>query len=225
MSLFSTLGEKPWLAQTGEIPVISAAEQNILKGKTALKFFLAVVGVIFFLFTVTFLARTQFPDFMALSGEPWQPFTNPVQLWYNTIALLLGGIALQWAKLSAKADQLNRALAGIIIGIFFSLVFLIGQLLVWNQLYDLGYVLTSNPANSYFYLFTAVHGLHILGGLAALSNVTFQFIRKNSLTKLSSGISLCTTYWHFLFVVWLLLFGLLTSSPDTYKTIAQLCGF
>ena len=225
MSFFSTLGEKPWLAQTGEIPVISYAEQNILKGKTALKFFLAVVGVIFFLFSVTFLARTQFPDFMALSGEPWQPFTNPVQLWYNTIALLLGGIALQWAKLSAKADQLNRALAGIIIGIFFSLAFLIGQLLVWNQLYDLGYVLTSNPANSYFYLFTAVHGLHILGGLAALSNVTFQFIRKNSLTKLSSGISLCTTYWHFLFVVWLLLFGLLTSSPDTYKTIAQLCGF
>jgi cytochrome c oxidase subunit 3 len=225
MSLFSTLGEKPWLAQTGEIPVISAAEQNILKGKTALKFFLAVVGVIFFLFTVTFLARTQFPDFMALSGEPWQPFTNPIQLWYNTIALLLGGIALQWAKLSAKANHLNRALTGIIVGIFFSLTFLIGQLLVWNQLYDLGYVLTSNPANSYFYLFTAVHGLHILGGLAALSNVTFQFIRKNSLTKLSSGISLCTTYWHFLFVVWLLLFGLLTSSPDTYKTIAQLCGF
>lgn len=225
MSFFNTLAEKPWLAQTGEIPVINNAEQNILKGKTALKFFLAVVGVIFFLFSVTFLSRTQFPDFMALSGEPWQPFTNPVQLWFNTAALLLGGIALQWAKLSAKADQLNRALAGIIIGIFFSLSFLIGQLLVWNQLYDLGYVLTSNPANSYFYLFTAVHGLHILGGLVALSNVTFQFIRKNSLTKLSSGISLCTTYWHFLFVVWLLLFALLTSSPDTYKTIAQLCGF
>ncbi|MFT5451958.1 MAG: cytochrome c oxidase subunit 3 [Enterobacterales bacterium] len=225
MSFFNTLAEKPWLPHTDDIPVISNAEQHILKGKTALKFFLAVVGVIFFLFTVTFLARTQFPDFMALSGEPWQPFTNPVQLWYNTLALLLGGIALQWAKLSAKADQLNKALVGIIIGIFFSLSFLIGQLLVWNELYDLGYVLTSNPANSYFYLFTAVHGVHILGGLAALSNVTFQFIRKNSLTNLSSGISLCTTYWHFLFVVWLLLFGLLTSSPDTYKTIAQLCGF
>ncbi len=225
MSFFKTLGEKPWLAQTGEIPLINNAEQTILKGKTALKFFLAVVGVIFFLFTVTFLSRTQFPDFMALSGEPWQPFTNPVQLWYNSVALLIGGIALQWAKVSAKENHLNRALAGIIVGIFFSLSFLIGQLLVWNQLYDLGYVLTSNPANSYFYLFTAVHGLHILGGLVALSKVTFQFIRKNSLTKLSAGISLCATYWHFLFVVWLLLFALLTSSPETYKTIAQLCGF
>jgi cytochrome c oxidase subunit 3 len=225
MSFFKTLGEKPWLAQVGEIPLINNAEQTILKGKTALKFFLAVVGVIFFLFTVTFLSRTQFPDFMALSGEPWQPFTNPVQLWYNSIALLIGGIALQWAKLSAKANHLNRALAGIIVGIFFSLSFLIGQLLVWNQLYDLGYVLTSNPANSYFYLFTAVHGLHILGGLVALSKVTFQFIRKNSLTKLSAGISLCATYWHFLFVVWLLLFALLTSSPETYKTSAQLWGF
>ena len=48
MSFFSTLGEKPWLAQTGEIPVISNADQDVLKGKTALKFFLAVVGVIFF---------------------------------------------------------------------------------------------------------------------------------------------------------------------------------
>lgn len=225
MSFFKTLGEKPWLAQAGEIALINHDEQNILKGKTALKFFLAVVGVIFFLFSVTFMSRTQFPDFMALSGEPWQPFTNPVQLWYNTGALLMGGIALQWAKHSAKAKQLNSALAGIIIGIFFSLSFLMGQLLVWNQLYDLGYVLTSNPANSYFYLFTAVHGVHILGGLAALSKVTFQFIRKNSLTQLSAGISLCATYWHFLFVVWLLLFALLTSSPETYKTIAQLCGF
>jgi cytochrome c oxidase subunit 3 len=225
MSFFKTLGEKPWLAQVGEIPLINNADQDILKGKTALRFFLAVVGVIFFLFTVTFLSRTQFPDFMALSGEPWQPFTNPIQLWYNTGALLASGIALQWAKLSAKANHLNGALAGIIIGIFFSLSFLIGQLLVWNQLYDLGYVLTSNPANSYFYLFTAVHGVHILGGLAALSKVTFQFIRKNSLSQLRAGISLCTSYWHFLFVIWLLLFALLTSSPETYKTIAQLCGF
>ena len=225
MSFFTSLTEKPWLAQVGEIPTINNAEQEILKGKTALKFFLAVVGVIFFLFTVTFLSRTQFPDFMALSGEPWQPFTNPVQLWFNTVALLIGSVALQWAKVSAKAEQLNKALVGIIIGIFFSMSFLIGQILVWNQLYDLGYVLTSNPANSYFYLFTAVHGIHILGGLIALANVTFQFIRKSSLTKLSSGISLCTTYWHFLFVVWLLLFALLTSSPETYKTIAQLCGF
>ena len=225
MSFFKTLGEKPWLAQAGEIAYINHADQHILKGKTALNFFLAVVGVIFFLFTVTFLSRTQFPDFMALSGEPWQPLTNPVQLWVNTAALLLGGIALQWAKLSAKAKQVNRALAGIIIGTFFSLTFLVGQLLVWKQLVDLGYVVTSNPANSYFYLFTAVHGFHILGGLVALSKVSFAFIRKNSLAQLSSGISLCTKYWHFLFVVWLLLFALLTSSPDTYAAIAKLCGF
>jgi cytochrome c oxidase subunit 3 len=225
MSFFKTLAEKPWLAQSGEIAVISDADQDVLKGKTALKFFLAVVGVIFFLFFVTFLSRTQFPDFMALAGEPWQPFTNPVQLWYNTAALLMASIALQVAKSSAKTQHLNRALAGIILSIFFSLAFLIGQLLVWKQLYDLGYILTSNPANSYFYLFTAVHGVHILGGLVALFNVTFLFIRKNSLIKLSSGIGLCTSYWHFLFVVWLLLFALLTSSPETYDTIARLCGF
>jgi cytochrome c oxidase subunit 3 len=225
MNFFKALGEKPWLAQVGEIPIINNAEQEVLKGKTALKFFLAVVGVIFFLFTVTFLSRTQFPDFMALSGEPWQPFTNPIKLWYNTAALMLGSIALQWAKLSVLANHLDRALAGIILGIFFSLSFLMGQLLVWNQLYDLGYVITSNPANSYFYLFTAVHGVHILGGLAALFKVTYQFMQKKSLTQLSAGISLCTSYWHFLFVVWLLLFALLTSSPETYKTIAQLCGF
>ena len=56
MTFFKSLGEKPWLAQAGEIPIINNAEQDILKGKTALTFFLAVVGVIFFLFTVTFLS-------------------------------------------------------------------------------------------------------------------------------------------------------------------------
>ena len=225
MNFFQTITEKPWLPLTEPVPVIPADEQEILKGKTALKFLLGVVGVIFFLFSVTYLSRTQFPDFLALSGEPWQPFTNPIQLWVNTIALLFGGVALQWAKLSAHKNQLNKAFAGIIIATFFTMSFLIGQLLVWNQLYALGYVLTSNPANSYFYLFTSIHGIHILGGLVALSNVTLQFIRKSSVAKLSAGISLCTTYWHFLFLVWLLLFALLTSSPETYKTIAILCGF
>jgi cytochrome c oxidase subunit 3 len=225
MSFFSSILEKPWLPQARAEPLADEIEQDFLKSKTALKFFLGVVAVLFFLFTVTFLSRTQFPDFMALSGEPWHPFTNPVQLWYNTIALFLGSVALQWSLQNIRSENLNRALAGIIIGIFFSLLFIIGQLVVWQQLYDLGYIVTSNPANSYFYLFTTVHGLHILGGLVALSNVTFQFFRKSSLSRLSAGINLCTTYWHFLFVVWLLLFALLTSSPETYKTIIQLCGF
>jgi len=225
MSFLSAITEKPWLPQT--TPSVSNSEivQYKLQRQTALKFFLGVVAVIFFLFSVTFLSRTQFPDFMALSGEPWQPFTKPVQLIYNSFALLFSSAALQWTKHSINNNQLNKTLAGIILASFFSLLFLFGQVLVWQQLVNLGYKLTSNPANSYFYLFTTVHGLHILGGLVALTTVTIQFIRKSSLEKLSTGIQLCTTYWHFLFVVWVLLFALLTSSPETYKTIAQLCGF
>ncbi len=226
MSLFNKLTEKPWmpLAAAGNAQV-EFYEPGKIPQKTALKFFMAIVGVIFFLFIVTFISRTQYPDFQALSGEAWQPFTDASQLWWNTAALLVAGIALKWATVSANADNRSRAVYGFSIAIFATILFLVGQVQVWKELAALGYVMTSNPANSYFYLFTAVHGLHVIGGLVALGIVIVGFYRKQSTAILARGISLCSSYWNFLFIVWMLLFILLTSSAETYKTIAVLCGF
>lgn len=224
MNIIESLSEKAWVPHQSDSAALQ--EKKITPaGRTALNFFIAVVCVVFFLFTITFLSRSQYPDFQALAGEPWQPFTNPVQLWINSGILLLSSLAMQMAYLWGKRGHLSMALIAMFIAGLSALVFLLGQLIVWRQLAEQGYYLASNPANSYFYLFTAVHGLHLLGGLFALAIVLIHFLKRNSLLELVVSISLCKRYWHFLFLMWLLLFFLLTSSPETYKVIAELCGF
>ena len=61
-----------------------------------LRFILGIVGVLFFLFIITFLSRSQYPDFQALAGAPWQPFTDPSRLWFNTALLACASFAIQF---------------------------------------------------------------------------------------------------------------------------------
>ena len=223
MNIFQQLTEKPWLAQTDE----HLAEQTstLPPGRIALRFFLAVVSILFFLFILTFLSRSTFPDFEALAGQPWQPFDNPWRLWVNTGALLLSSVAMQWGVIAARKVNINATIIAISLGGFFALAFLLGQLWVWREMISLGYYVASNPANSYFYLFTTMHGLHLLGGLVALGGVSYRLWKGAPPEKTTASMELCATYWHFLFAVWLVLFALLASSPETYATLAALCGF
>jgi cytochrome c oxidase subunit 3 len=109
--------------------------------------------------------------------------------------------------------------------VFFSVLFLVAQFDLWLRLQSMGFYMNSNPANSYFYLLTAVHGLHLIAGLVVLTNVVFRVWYDNNVDSLTAPLQLCTTYWHFLLAVWLVLFMLLTSSPETINTLAALCGF
>jgi cytochrome c oxidase subunit 3 len=90
----------------------------------------------------------------------------------------------------------------------FALVFLIGQLIVWQQLISLDYFVASNPANTFFYLITGLHGLHLLGGIVALAVVAYKSQRLSDVVLLSSQTSLLATYWHYMLVVWVVFFGL-----------------
>ena len=96
---------------------------------------------------------------------------------------------------------------------------------LWLRLQSMGFFMAGNPANSYFYLLTAIHGLHLIGGLVVLSNVVFRVWYDNSPESLTAPLQLCTTYWHFLLGVWLVLFALLTSRPETINALAAMCGF
>ena len=103
-------------------------------------------------------------------------------------------------------------------------MFMIAQMDLWLHLQSMGYYINSNPANSYFYLLTAVHGLHLIGGLLVLANVVFRVWYDEALASLAGPLQLCTTYWHFLLAVWLVLFALLASRPETINALAALCG-
>ncbi len=115
----------------------------------------------------------------------------------------------------------DTTLLGLIAAEITAIVFLIGQILASRQLVDAGYFLASNPANAFFYLITAIHGLHVLGGLFVLSRALTRAWRDGATPQLRLSIELCAMYWHFLLLVWLVLLGLLTGWTNDFLAICR----
>lgn len=191
--------------------------------KTGLRLFLAVVSSLFFLFLIAFIARSQMADWLPLT-EPLAPLANPWQLWLNSVFLVFSCIALQCSRMAVRQARRGATVIGFALGGVFAMAFLTGQLWVWQQFVAWGYFVASNPANSFFYLLTGLHGLHLLGGLIAWGRTVGKFLNRVPLPQLSASVELCAIYWHYLLGLWFVLFALLTSTPDTYETIARLCG-
>jgi cytochrome c oxidase subunit 3 len=139
----------------------------------------------------------------------WQALPVPALLWLNTAILILSSIALQWARVAAGREQADGVRRGLLAGGALAFAFLVGQLLVWRQLGSLGYFVDSNPSNSFFYLITGLHGVHLLGGLVAWFRASIRLWRGAEVVKIRMSVELCAVYWHFLLVVWLVMFGLL----------------
>ncbi len=87
--------------------------------------------------------------------------------------------------------------------------FLVGQLLAWQHLIASGYFAAANPANAFFYLLTALHALHLSGGLVAWARTSAKLRRGFEAAEVRLSVELCTIYWHFLLMIWLVVFGLL----------------
>jgi cytochrome c oxidase subunit III len=130
-------------------------------------------------------------------------------------------VALQWAYVATRRDDFDGVIVGLLAGGVSAITFLVGQLLVWQQLNVAGYFVASNPANSFFYLITAAHGLHLMGGLVALGRTTAKVWRGAPMMQIRLSVELCAVYWHFLLLVWLVLLGLLTGWTDGFVTICR----
>jgi len=201
MSIFRALMEKPWTTEGVVDDVYGVDLKSLPTPKFGLRVFLVVATVVFSLIVVTYADRMLVPD--------WRSLPIPLVLWLNTAVLILSSIALQWARVSADRGRVDGVKSGLLLGGGFAFVFLIGQLVAWRQLIDLGYFAATNPANAFFYLITALHGLHLLGGLVAWARTSAKLRRGVALEKLRLSVELCAIYWHFLLVIWLVLFGLL----------------
>lgn len=223
--------DKSWLPPAGDEPAGEAvdwlpAPDPLAAAKTALKFFIAVVTVLFSLLIVTLLSRSRYPDFEPLAGAPWQPFADPSRLYFNTALLVIACVALQLGVYGARQSRPNATVTGICASVLFSVAFLLAQLDLWRELMAMGFYVDGNPANSYFYLLTALHCLHLFGGLIALAYVVVARVTEaDSVACLSGPLQLCARYWHFMLVIWAVLFGVLISSADTLGALAALCGF
>lgn len=196
------LAAKPWLEEGAIGDFRGGGAMSLPPAKIGLGVLLAVAGSLFALFISAYSMR------MALTD--WRTLPVPRLLWFNTAVLIVSSGALQWAQAAARRNDSEDVLIGLLAAGVSAVVFLIGQLLAWQQLSIAGYFPAANPANAFFYLITATHGLHVLGGIAALSKTTAKAWRGVEVARLRLGVELCGMYWHFLLVVWLILLALLT---------------
>ena len=216
MSVFHQLTAKPWVTDQGKIDDLYAGDASSgLAKKLALRVFLAVVAVLFTLLVTAYGGRMAYED--------WRPAPQISLLWANTLVLILSSVALQWAQYSVRRGQMDAMRVGLLSGGAFTVVFLFGQVLAWRQLGTMVYFEVTNPAIAFFYLITGLHGLHLLGGLVAWGRTVAKVWGDFDVAKVRQSVELCTVYWHFLLLVWLILFGLLFTG-NNLDILLKLCG-
>lgn len=208
MSFIDTIRTKPWMPEQGGSPSQPQFDQSsgfsLPKETVGLRVFLMVATSLFLLFIVSYRLRMNYED--------WRPLAEPWQLWLNTGLLLLSSVALQWARVAAGKGNMPGVRMGMQVGGMLTIAFFAGQAWAWQHLNSLGYFIRENPANSFFYLITAVHGLHLVGGLVAWWRTSSKIRRGADVADIRLSIELCSVYWHYLLVVWFVLFYLLLAT-------------
>lgn len=210
MGLFRILGTKPWLkTDAADGGYGGDGASPFPAARIALIGFMGVVTAMFTLFSVAYRMR------MGMSND-WIALSEPAILWLNTGLLILASVALQLAWMTSRRDQLDQSKRLMVIAGILTAGFLFGQILAWREMAASGFFAPTNPSYAFFYLLTALHGLHILGGLVAWARATdrlyTQVASEEHGTRVKLGIELCAIYWHFLLAVWVLLFALMLST-------------
>ena len=223
MSLLKHVTVKPWERKGVIGGLRPRGAFDTAPQRVALVFFLSVAVVLFSLFGVSYFIRMELAD--------WRPLAEPAQLWLNTALLVLSSVLFQWARNTARRNSFRDGHRGARRDIFVAFgggglctfLFIGGQLMVWESLQAAGHYLSGNPANAFFYLFTGLHGVHLLGGLWVWSKTLIRLLSVDEasasgadLAREAAGlrlsVELCALYWHFLLAVWLVLFAVLANT-------------
>lgn len=143
-----------------------------------------------------------------LSGD-WQPFALPPVLYASTLILLASSFTIERARRDLIGGSLQGLRRWVNVTSGLGLAFLACQLLGWQALVDRGLYLASNPANSFYYVLTAGHGAHLLGGIAALGYIWAHVRSSRPWPTREAVVEASALYWHFLDVLWIYILGLL----------------
>ena len=166
---------------------------------------LASIGMLFTALSSAYVVR-------AGSSNDWVSITMPRVLLLSTGLILVSSVTLEASRRNLKTASFGRHSHWLLITMLLGLGFLFTQLAAWRQLAAQGVYLSSNPHSSFFYLLTAAHAVHLVGGLFAL---IFLWVRSrlNKETKVSAtrqaSTDAITIYWHFMDALWIYLFLLL----------------
>jgi cytochrome c oxidase subunit III len=160
-----------------------------------------------FLGSVVILFASQTSAYLVRRAEGnWLEFEVPQIFWYSTVVLVVSSISMHLAYWAAKKD--NFSLLKIAISITFALgvAFLWMQFEGWKELVRQNVYFVGNPSGSFFYVFTLLHGVHLISGVIVLLFALVSAFRLNIHATNLRQIEMSTTYWHFLDILWVYLF-------------------
>ena len=166
------------------------------------------VGI--FAITMSFAAFTSALFVRQGSAADWTHIALPPVLYGNTLALLLSSATLQMARRalaarpSTEPHAVRMGLGWLMATLALGFVFVAGQFEAWRQLAAQGLYLATNPNSSFYYVLTAMHGLHVLAGIVALALVMGRIVASRAAFR-KSTFEATATYWHFMGVLWLYL--------------------
>ena len=200
------------LASAGVAPGGRLRDAHASAASIGLWVFMGVATVLFSLFTMAYVMRMDSSDAVTLE-LPWQ-------LWLSSSLLVAGSATLFRAARAARRAELLRTRRLLTAGGLFAFAFLGVHLWAWQVLWAAQVMPSGNPAGSFFYLLTAMHGLHLAGGLVGWA-WTARFAWREP-GAAAWRVALCARYWHFMLAVWLGLFALLGwVTPEVARFI---CG-
>jgi cytochrome c oxidase subunit III len=163
---------------------------------------IGIVSVLMFFMALAsaFLVRRGGPD--------WIPVHIPALLWLNTLVLLASSGTLELARKRLAHSDAPGFKRFWLVTTILGVLFLIGQVVAWRILVKQGIYLASNPASSFFYIFTGAHALHLLGGVGALIYVARRNYDAAKITRTVAA-EVTSYYWHFMDALWLFLLALM----------------
>ncbi|MFN2512890.1 MAG: heme-copper oxidase subunit III [Pyrinomonadaceae bacterium] len=167
---------------------------------------LAAILMMFTALTSAYIVR-------AASSNDWRPIAMPQVLLLSTALIVASSGTLELARRKLKAAFAGSLNPWLLLTAALGIAFVGSQLLAWRQLVGQGVYVASNPHSSFFYLLTATHGVHLLGGLIALIYLLLRTRRierdEQAMTKRHAVTDAVTLYWHFMDGLWIYLFLLL----------------
>lgn len=149
----------------------------------------------------------------AAGATDWTPISMPRLLWLSTALILASSVTFEFARKALTRNDQQAYSRLLLVTVLLGLGFLATQLLAWRQLVGQGVYLSSNPHSAFFYLLTALHGLHLLGGILALDYLLLHAWRKRAPEQIGArrvaAAGAVGIYWHFMDGLWIYLFLLL----------------
>jgi cytochrome c oxidase subunit 3 len=183
-----------------ELKYVDMVEQPISMHpkKFALWLFIVTVVMVFAGWTSAFIVRQ--------AEGNWLDYDLPQVFWLTSGIVILSSISLHWAYISAKKDNFLQLRLGMTLTMILGVCFLVGQWFSWIALVESEVFFVGNPAGSFLYVITGVHGVHLISGLIFLIIVLISTFRYKVHSKAMNTLEMATTYWHFLGALWIYLF-------------------